>query len=108
MIFLLFINNSLDILNKKYNVLLSGGTKNHTVSSIGKFRTLHLGMIHTATEQCVCEFSIPRVLFEHGGNHQLQISVNGISRYCNIKYINDTNISVNCDSEFYAVVYGLY
>lgn len=68
---------------------------------------LHLGMIHRATEQAVCEFSIPCVLFALKTNHQLQIIVNGISKYCNIEYVDDNTIKINCDSDFYAVVYGL-
>lgn len=92
----------------KYKCLLSeSGNKNVKVESLSKYKILHLGMIHRATEQAVCEFSIPCVLFSLKTNHQLQITVNGIPKYCNIEYVDDNTIKINCDSGFYAVVYGL-
>ena len=102
------INQSLTNFYANYKCLLSeSGAKNVKVESLSKYKILHLGMIHRATEQAVCEFSIPCVLFALKTNHQLQIIVNGISKYCNIEYVDDNTIKINCDSDFYAVVYGL-
>ena len=102
------INQSLTNFYVNYKCLLSeSGTQNVKVESLSKYKILHLGMIHRDTEQAVCEFSIPCVLFALKTNHQLQITVNGIQKYCNIEYIDDNTIKINCDSDFYAVVYGL-
>lgn len=102
------VNQSLTNFYANYKCLLSeSGAKNVKVESLSKYKILHLGMIHRATEQAVCEFSIPCVLFALKTNHQLQIIVNGISKYCNIEYVDDNTIKINCDSDFYAVVYGL-
>lgn len=102
------ISQSLTNFYVNYKCLLSeSGTQNVKVESLSKYKILHLGMIHRATEQAVCEFSIPCVLFALKTNHQLQITVNGIQKYCNIEYINDNTIKINCDSDFYVVVYGL-
>lgn len=107
-IYILNLCQSLTNFYANYKCLLSeSGAKNVKVESLSKYKILHLGMIHRVTEQAVCEFSIPCVLFALKTNHQLQIIVNGISKYCNIEYVDDNTIKINCDSDFYAVVYGL-